>query len=88
MLCNEYGLRFELGPEQLHLKNIYSSKVLYIYCRICRIDVLCLHFFLSLSNEFSCVLTPDTALYGDYVACGAIHWTGLAEKSEPSLPPT
>ncbi|CAM4723260.1 unnamed protein product [Leuciscus chuanchicus] len=30
----------------------------------------------------------DSALYGDYVACGAIHWTGLAEKSEPTLPPT
>lgn len=65
---------------------IYKKDVFTVICT--RLDVLCLHFFLSLSNEFSCILTTDTPLYGDYVACGAIHWTGLAEKSEPTLPPT
>lgn len=74
MLCNEYGLRFELGPEQLHLTNIYSSKVLYIYCRI---DVLCLHFFLSLSNEFSCFNPRHGSLWRLCgLWCYSLDWFG------------
>lgn len=43
------------------------------------------YLFLFIMN---CVFPPGTFFCGDHVACGVIHWAGLAEKSEPSLPPT
>lgn len=79
MLCDEF---------ELHLTNGFKSFV--FTKRMCSLSSVgsLSAFLLQPFNEFSCILTTDTALYGDYVACGAIHWTGLAEKSEPTLPPT
>lgn len=35
-----------------------------------------------------CALHPGAVLYGDHVACDAVHGTGVAQEGESTLPPT